>query len=113
MASNSIIVTTTIILFVFIAGLIFNFRNLIVDNPQSKYSFLFIYFILLLSIISNYIIGTNMKVDDKSQDGSTDDPQEKNEKRISNYIIIVIFLVILLLLVFLGGFLYIKKKEYN
>ena len=110
MTSNSVIVITTIILFVFTGGLLFNIRNFIIDIPQSKYSFLFVYFILFLLIISNYTIGTNIKVIDKSKDEPTNEPQEEIEKRISNYVIVVICLVLLLLLIFMGGFIYIRKK---
>lgn len=112
MASDSIIITTSIILFVFIGGVIYNFRSIIVSDRESKFSFIPLYFILLLFIISNYIIGTNIKVEDKSKDELTQDPQLEIEKKLTNYIIVVIFLVLLLFMVFIGGFIFIRKKGY-
>lgn len=110
MASNSVIVTTTIILFIFIVGVLLIGRS--INKEVSNYSFIPIYFIIFLFIISNYTIGTNMVVENDSDDESTQDPQVEIEKRISNYIIVVIFLVILLFLLFVGGLIYIKRKGY-
>ena len=84
MASNSVVVTTTFILIVFVLGVLFKVRSVYADKEVTNYSFIPIYLIFFLLIISNYTIGTNMVMDSDTDDDTTPDSQIEIEKRINN-----------------------------